>query len=165
MTFTKHVNQLQEQEANRFQRDQQQVEEVEMKSAASASASASASSTQAVVMVDHSEQIRQVITNHVPTATVLTNVGSEMAFGLPLEASAAFPLLLRELDVQRQALGVSDYGLSVTTLEEVFLKVAQEEDDVSTRKKHKEAVRKLSELGAQRARATSVGELRVPLGE
>lgn len=36
-----------------------------------------------------------------------------------------FPALLRELEAKRQPLGVDSYGLSVTTLEEVFLRVTE----------------------------------------
>ena len=36
-----------------------------------------------------------------------------------------FPDLLRELDRDRATLGVRSYGLSVTTMEEVFLNVSQ----------------------------------------
>ena len=35
-----------------------------------------------------------------------------------------FPELLRQLDNSKQRLGVASYGLAVTTLEEVFLKVS-----------------------------------------
>lgn len=35
-----------------------------------------------------------------------------------------FPELLRQLDDSKQRLGVASYGLAVTTLEEVFLKVS-----------------------------------------
>ena len=36
-----------------------------------------------------------------------------------------FPDLLRELDREKATLGVRSYGLSVTTMEEVFLNVSQ----------------------------------------
>jgi hypothetical protein len=49
--------------------------------------------------------------------------GSELVFRLPLGASAAFPRLLTALDAAKQRLGVASYGLSVTTLEDVFAAV------------------------------------------
>ena len=51
--------------------------------------------------------------------------GSEAAFGLPKECAAAFPPLLRALQQRGGELGVDSYGLSVTTLEEVFLRVSE----------------------------------------
>jgi hypothetical protein len=45
---------------------------------------------------------------------------------LPKEEAAAFPAALRALDAAAEQLGVSSYGLSVTTLEEVFLSIADQ---------------------------------------
>jgi hypothetical protein len=41
---------------------------------------------------------------------------------LPLNANNQFPAMLRDLDKERASLGVSNWGLSVTTLEEVFIR-------------------------------------------
>ncbi|KAG2483446.1 hypothetical protein HYH03_017700 [Edaphochlamys debaryana] len=62
---------------------------------------------------------------HVPSAELLSAAGSEVVLRLPREAAAAFPPLLRELEgpLGRQGLGVASYGLSLTTLEEVFLSI------------------------------------------
>ena len=57
---------------------------------------------------------------------MLSNVGAEMTFQLPLTASGAFPALFASLEADAAALGVASYGVSVTTLEEVFIKVAEE---------------------------------------
>ena len=48
-----------------------------------------------------------------------------MAYRLPKEAAPAFPPLLRELEQRLEQLGAASYGLSVTTLEEVFLRVSE----------------------------------------
>eukprot|EP00808_Paulinella_micropora_P009160 g5382.t1 len=70
--------------------------------------------------------LRALVQQHVPAALPLSHVGSELALRLPLRAAAAFPALLIELDTRKQELGLDSYGLSVTTLEEVFLKVAED---------------------------------------
>jgi len=84
---------------------------------------------------------------------VLSNVGSEMSFQIPFASSPAFPALFRELEActvttEEGAAGaaaatavaaasspaapaasrvrIATYGVSVTTLEEVFLRVAEE---------------------------------------
>ena len=46
--------------------------------------------------------------------------------------------MLRELDSDRSALGVRSYGLSVTTMEEVFLNVSRAATDFDTDKKDAE---------------------------
>ncbi|RHZ31562.1 hypothetical protein DYB37_014025, partial [Aphanomyces astaci] len=63
--------------------------------------------------------------SHVSGATLLSNVGTEMTFQLPLDSSHLFALLFAELDRRLEPLGVLSYGISVTTLEEVFIKVAE----------------------------------------
>ena len=43
--------------------------------------------------------------------------------GLPLEEEGHFTALLKELSDKKECLGVMNFGLAVTTLEDVFLKV------------------------------------------
>lgn len=52
-----------------------------------------------------------------------------MTYQLPRTALAAFPKLFAELDRVLPALQVRSYGLSMTTLEEVFLRLAKEESE------------------------------------
>jgi len=70
--------------------------------------------------------IEQFVKTFVPEATRLSAVGSEIAFQLPLASSAVFPNLLSSLDKQMDSLNVVTYGVAVTTLEEVFLKIAND---------------------------------------
>lgn len=70
--------------------------------------------------------VSNLIKHFVPSAEILTSVGSELSFRLPFSASAQFPAMLQELDHQLNRLHLVSYGLSVTTLEEVFIKVAEE---------------------------------------
>ena len=55
-------------------------------------------------------------------------VGAELSFILPSEATGKFEKLFLELETRRQELGIASYGASVTTMEEVFLKVGEEMD-------------------------------------
>ncbi len=54
---------------------------------------------------------------------VLSDVGAELSFQLPLTSSNAFPELFATIERDSVTLGVQTYGISVTTLEEVFMKV------------------------------------------
>eukprot|EP01049_Picozoa_sp_SAG25_P019429 SAG25_NODE_6106_length_587_cov_1.793033_1_plen_155_part_10 len=72
-----------------------------------------------------SAHVEALLKNSVPEVQLLTDVGAEMTFQLPSEASAQFAPMLRALDSQMNALGVENYGLSQVTMEEVFLKVGQ----------------------------------------
>ena len=66
-----------------------------------------------------------LITQRVPAAEKLSDVGAELQFQLPLSSSAAFPALFADLEASQGALGVESYGVSVTTMEQVFVKVAE----------------------------------------
>ncbi|CAN0021601.1 unnamed protein product [Pylaiella littoralis] len=78
--------------------------------------------------------IKAMVRSHVKEATLLSNVGAEVSFQLPNDASSSFQAMLTEIDDRRAELGINSYGLSVTTLEEVFLRVANGTADVAARK-------------------------------
>ncbi|KAG3104403.1 ATP-binding cassette sub-family A member 3 [Phytophthora cactorum] len=69
--------------------------------------------------------IASLIQHHVPQAIIASDVGTELTFQLPFEASAGFPELFRELESHQAELGILSFAISVTTLEEIFLKVAE----------------------------------------
>jgi len=56
-------------------------------------------------------------------------VGAELTYILPREATRNFEELFNELESRRDELGINSFGISVTTMEEVFLKVGEEMDD------------------------------------
>lgn len=65
--------------------------------------------------------IRKLVLLHVPRSETLSYAGGEMSFRLPREFSSKFPGLFRDLESKRQAMGIGGYGVSITSLEEVFL--------------------------------------------
>ncbi|RHY33240.1 hypothetical protein DYB32_001770 [Aphanomyces invadans] len=73
--------------------------------------------------------VLQFVRQFVPDAAVLSTVGSELVVQLPSLSSGAFPALLDGLDRSLTALRVLEYGISVTTLEEVFLRIAHLADN------------------------------------
>jgi energy-coupling factor transporter ATP-binding protein EcfA2 len=62
-----------------------------------------------------------IIKRFVPTCAVLSDVGTELSYTLPLSASVVFPELLLELEGNGVSLGCESFGMSVTTLEEVSI--------------------------------------------
>jgi hypothetical protein len=72
------------------------------------------------------DSLMQLVQQHIPSAQLLSAAGSEVSVRLPKEEASAFPAALRALDAATAQLGVSSYGLSVTTLEEVFLSIADQ---------------------------------------
>ncbi|ETL98521.1 hypothetical protein L917_04425, partial [Phytophthora nicotianae] len=75
------------------------------------------------------DAVAAFVQSYVPAAVLLSNVGSEIAFQLPLHSSSEFATMFAEMDRQLQTLGLLSYGVSVTTLEEVFIKVAELSDE------------------------------------
>lgn len=67
--------------------------------------------------------LQALVTKSVPGASILRTSGAEVAFCLPLSQSQEFPDLLESLEGVGESLGVLHYGLSMPTLEEVFLRV------------------------------------------
>jgi ATP-binding cassette subfamily A (ABC1) protein 3 len=78
-----------------------------------------------------------IVTGAVPSATVLSNVGTEMKFQLPIGESARFVGMFTMLDDQIKRKQIETYGVSVTTLDEVFLLVARGELGTAATKKEK----------------------------
>lgn len=56
----------------------------------------------------------------------LSEVSSEMTFQLPTESAAQFKEFFNQLDSNLEALGIRSYGVGITTLEEVFLRIAKD---------------------------------------
>lgn len=70
-----------------------------------------------------SKEVGEVVRRSIPEAKLLSAMGQESTFQVPFQSSASFPKVFKQFD--QQAIG---YGVSVTTLEEVFVKVALEGD-------------------------------------
>lgn len=75
--------------------------------------------------MSHNPRIPEFINRHVPEARLLSDVSAEISFQLPLTAVSKFKNLFENLDKSLKDLGILSYGISITTLEEVFLKIAE----------------------------------------
>ncbi|XP_066061896.1 phospholipid-transporting ATPase ABCA7 isoform X2 [Chamaea fasciata] len=73
-------------------------------------------------------QLSALIQKLVPGSRLVEDIGHEVLFVLPYSGArdGAFGELFRELDAHLGELGISSYGISDTTLEEIFLKVAKD---------------------------------------
>ncbi|XP_022091487.1 ATP-binding cassette sub-family A member 3-like [Acanthaster planci] len=73
-------------------------------------------------------KVSNLIHSYIPSAALESDVGAELSFILPNEASDKFEGLFTELEESKDQLGISSYGASLTTLEEVFIKVGENSD-------------------------------------
>lgn len=73
------------------------------------------------------DALTDLLVKFIPDIIVEHENRTEVSYRLPAERSYLFEIMFKELERCRNALGVESYGISLTTLEEVFLKVGTEE--------------------------------------
>jgi len=81
--------------------------------------------------VEASRRLLALVQGFIPDAEPLSDVGAEQSFRLPFEASGVFVELFSAFDAHKAELGISEYGISVTTLEEVFIRVGEMEQSIN----------------------------------
>jgi ATP-binding cassette subfamily A (ABC1) protein 3 len=83
--------------------------------------------------------LTKLIQSHVPAAEQLSNIAGEISFRLPVAASPQFPELFQTFDSNQSEYGITNYGISVTTLEEVFLRVGHDDEESNKSKNIKKS--------------------------
>ncbi|KAI9562460.1 hypothetical protein GHT06_009893 [Daphnia sinensis] len=71
------------------------------------------------------QRITELIRKSIAEVSVNQNVGAELTYLLPSDKSHLFQQIFEELEQNRRSLGISSYGASVTTMEEVFIRVGE----------------------------------------
>ena len=64
----------------------------------------------------------RLIQEYIPNVQVESNVGTELSYRLDGKYSRVFQSMLKDLEDNSRSLDINGYGISQTTLEEVFLK-------------------------------------------
>ncbi|KAJ8921257.1 hypothetical protein NQ315_013729 [Exocentrus adspersus] len=82
------------------------------------------------------QAINRLVTTHVPKAEKARKHGRELSFILPHNAvenfASLFSAIEHEINNKSSKLGISSYGVSMTTLEEVFLHLERDEETETT---------------------------------
>ena len=84
--------------------------------------------------------LKEKVQESVPGAEQARLFGREVSFVLPRDQVSKFPSLFHQVEdeiASQGSLGVSSYGVSMTTLEEVFLHLGEEEEEEERRKTSK----------------------------
>jgi ABC-type multidrug transport system ATPase subunit len=71
------------------------------------------------------QRMENIVLGNVEAANLLTNVGTEMSFQLPLGAASTFAPMFDQLEELVAKDEIVTYGVGITTLDEVFLLVAR----------------------------------------
>ncbi|XP_053679934.1 phospholipid-transporting ATPase ABCA3-like [Anopheles nili] len=71
-------------------------------------------------------QLTGLLRKHIPSINIDTDIGSELSYVLNENYTAVFQNLLCDLEDNVEQCGITSYGISLTTLEEVFLRVGSD---------------------------------------
>ncbi|KAH3745165.1 ATP-binding cassette transporter subfamily A [Pelomyxa schiedti] len=72
--------------------------------------------------------ISNVVSSVIPDSRLTASNKREITFCLPLAAVGSFAQLFKILDSKEERIGLESYGVTMTTLEQVFLKLAEENE-------------------------------------
>jgi len=81
---------------------------------------------------DSSNRVIALVKSIIPNAKLNSNINSEISFVLPTEDTVRFSALFEQLEKAKESLNILNIGVSVTTLEEVFLRIGDDENTDET---------------------------------
>jgi hypothetical protein len=82
------------------------------------------------------DPVREKIKEYIPDASVISDAGTELAIRLPRDSARTFPSLFGELDSSKDGLGIISYGIETTSLEEVFMRIVNEDTSAQLANPH-----------------------------
>lgn len=110
--------------------------------------------------------VHRMVCEYIDDVSVASAAGTEFSLRLPRDAVPVFPRMLERLENESASLGVVSYGIETTTLEEVFMRLVNEDTELLL-KDHARANRLLaasaSERDSNREELRKRDEDRVPL--
>ncbi|XP_053672341.1 phospholipid-transporting ATPase ABCA3-like [Anopheles nili] len=72
------------------------------------------------------QRLLGILRKYIPDVTIDTDIGSELSFILKEDYLDVFQRLLQDIEQQMVSCGITSYGISLTTMEEVFLKAGSD---------------------------------------
>lgn len=93
--------------------------------------------------------VRNMVAQYIRDVSVASAAGTEFSLRLPRGAVSVFPTMLERLENESSSLGVVSYGIETTTLEEVFMRIVNE-DNEQLLKDHERANRLLAASAEER---------------
>ncbi|XP_052061510.1 phospholipid-transporting ATPase ABCA3-like [Mytilus californianus] len=83
--------------------------------------------------------VTQLIQSHIRTATLESDISAELSYLLPFDESSKFENLFKDVEAKKSQLGLTSFGTTATTMEEVFLKVGASATDDDEKDQNGEA--------------------------
>ncbi|GIY96364.1 ATP-binding cassette sub-family A member 3 [Caerostris extrusa] len=72
----------------------------------------------------HLDGLTSLLRKHVPEVTLGNELEKEISFNLASDTNSSFGDMFEELENQKRNFGVTSFGITVTTMEDVFLRVS-----------------------------------------
>jgi hypothetical protein len=94
----------------------------------------------------HLESVTSLMKKHVSDYKLLSDAGKEISFQLPFSSSSSFAGLFSDIESNLDNLRLRSYGISVTTLEEVFIRVSKLGADSKALSAMKQSVSNVEDL-------------------
>lgn len=69
-----------------------------------------------------SAAMTSLLQSHIPDIQIETDIGTELSYLLPERYTSSFQKIFEDIETNAQRIGVTSFGVSLTTMEEVFLK-------------------------------------------
>lgn len=79
-------------------------------------------------------EVTALLNRYIPGLMPESDIGAELSFTLPDQYSSAFEEMFRALEDKSDDMNLNGYGISITTMEEVFMRVGSENANDGTRK-------------------------------
>jgi ATP-binding cassette subfamily A (ABC1) protein 3 len=73
--------------------------------------------------------IAEEVKKFIKDSSIASSAGTELSIRLPREAVPMFPTVFEKLESDANRLGVKTYGIETTTLEEVFMRIVNEDNE------------------------------------
>ena len=73
--------------------------------------------------------INDFVKRWIPECSISSNAGTELSLRLPRDAVSVFAEVFEQLETRSKDLGILSYGIETTTLEEVFMRIVNEDNE------------------------------------
>mmetsp|Transcript_4477 Transcript_4477/g.10555 ORF Transcript_4477/g.10555 Transcript_4477/m.10555 type:complete len:2546 (+) Transcript_4477:319-7956(+) len=75
------------------------------------------------------ENVLAFLNDRIPNTTIVRTSGKEVTFRFPQGSEASFPSTFDDIEINKEDLGIGAYGIQNSSLEEVFLQLAESTSD------------------------------------
>ena len=104
---------------------------------------------------DPAPQVDKFIMERIDNVKKMQEVSSEISYQLPTSSSKQFKQFFSDFDENLDNLGIRSYGVGITTLEEVFLKIGHGVDDLEDSQVDKDSAQNLKGSGINETKEAS----------